>query len=94
MGVVVAQLVARRGYLQQQSASELAQVWEREAARLGAAGKTRIGRISRGVLEVFVANSALLQMLTFQKQSLVKAMKAAAGGSAIKDLRLKVGPIS
>lgn len=93
MGVVIAQLVARRGYLQQQTASDLSEAWEREATRLGAAGKSRVGRISRGVLEVFVVNSALLQVLTFHKPSLVKAMKAAAGGSAIKDLRLKVGPI-
>lgn len=94
MGNVVAQLVARRGYLQQQSNIELSKAWEAEAAKVGAAGKTRVGRISRGILEVFVLNSALLQMLTFHKQSLTKALKAAAGGSAIKDVRFKVGPIA
>jgi hypothetical protein len=94
MGNVVAQLVARRGYLQQKSTNELSVAWEKEAAKVGADGKTRIGRISRGVLEVFVLNSALLQMLTFHKVSLTKAMKAAAGGSAIKEVRFKVGPIA
>lgn len=93
MGSVVAQLIARRGYLQQQSTNDLTKAWEAEVSKVGAAGKTRIGKISRGILEVFVLNSALLQMLTFHKQSLAKAMKAAAGGSAIKDVRFKVGPI-
>jgi hypothetical protein len=94
MGAVIAQLVARRGYLQQQTANDLTKAWEAEVAKLGAEGKTRAGRISRGILEVFVLNSALLQMLTFHKQSLTKAMKTAAGGSAIKDVRFKVGPIA
>jgi hypothetical protein len=93
MGAVIAQLIARRGYAQKQTANDLSNAWEAEAAKLGAQGKTRAGRISRGVLEIFVQNSALLQMLTFHKQSLAKAMKAAAGGSAIKDVRFKVGPI-
>lgn len=93
MGSVVAQLIARRGYAQKQSANELSSAWEAQAKKLGAEGKTRCGRISRGILEVFVLNSALLQVLTFHKPSLIKAMKAAAGGSAIKDVRFKVGPI-
>lgn len=94
MGTVVAQLVARRGYLQQQSQQALSQAWEAEAKKLGAEEKTRIGRISRGILEVFVLNSALLQMLTFHKVSLTRALKAAAGGNAIKEVRFKVGPIA
>lgn len=94
MGAVVTQLIARRGYAQKQTANDFANAWESEMKKLGAENKTRAGRISRGALEVFVQNSALLQMLTFHKQSLIKAMKAAAGGSAIKDVRFKVGPIA
>lgn len=93
MGSIITQLIARRGYAQQKTQGDFAKAWESAVTKVGAEGKTRAGRVSRGILEVFVVNSAVMQMLTFHKKALAAEMKAAPGGQSIKDVRFKVGPI-
>jgi Dna[CI] antecedent, DciA len=93
MGSIITQLIARRGYAQQKTTADFSKAWEAAVTKVGAEGKTRAGRISRGILEIFVVNSAVMQMLTFHKKALAAEMKAAPGGQSIKDVRFKVGPI-
>ena len=52
------------------------------------AGGTRAGQVRRGVLEVLVANSTLVQELGFQKAALVARLAELAAGR--KDSRLEV----
>ena len=89
---VVSGLLARRGYAQVQTHSQLHQAWE-QAAGKNAAQSSRAGKVRRGVLEVMVANSALLQELSFQKKQILKKLKQLAPDQKIRDLRFRVGDI-
>ncbi len=59
-------LMARRGYAQLEAAGERDEVWK-DAVGEQMAPHSRIGHIRRGVVEVTVCNSAVLQELTFRK---------------------------
>jgi predicted nucleic acid-binding Zn ribbon protein len=89
---VLAQLMARRGYARQAAAASSEAAW-REAVGQALARVTRPGNIRRGVLEVFVANSTLLQELAFQKTQLLDRLRQLQPDDSIRDLRFRVGPI-
>jgi predicted nucleic acid-binding Zn ribbon protein len=90
---VLAQLLARRGYARQTAAANCEAAW-REAVGESLAKVTRPGNIRRGVLEVLVANSTLLQELAFQKTQLLDRLgQSAAADESIRDLRFRVGRI-
>ena len=57
---LIAKLMARKGYGQSSAANELHNVWQSVTAEPWRK-QTQPGNIRRGVLEVVVANSALLQ---------------------------------
>ena len=59
-----------------------------------AAEYTRVGMLRRGKLEVTVANSMLVQELTFQKPDLLKALRERLPDETIRDLRFRVGAVS
>lgn len=92
MADVISVLMARRGYAQQQSAAISQQAWQQTVGKTFS-GHTRAGNIRRGVLEVIVRNSAILQELTFQKKQLLKKMTEQGGDQIINDLRFRVGVI-
>ena len=92
MADVICVLMARRGYAQQQSAAISQQSWQQAVGKTFS-GHTRAGNMRRGVLEIIVRNSAILQELTFQKKQLLKKMAEINGDQKIKDLRFRVGAI-
>lgn len=92
MGDVLAELMARRGYAREQTAANYEAAW-REAAGALLARQTRVGLVRRGTLEVTVANSVLLQELTFQKQAIVGELRRLLPDEKIEKLRFRVGPI-
>lgn len=92
VGDAVNALLARRGYANIQSASNLDEAW-RKAAGEKIANATRCGKVSRGVLEVVVLNSSLMQELAFQKKRLLAKLAQLASDTNIKDLRFRVGEI-
>ena len=65
---VINQLMTRRGYARIQAANDWDMSW-REAVGQDLAQHSRTGNIRRGVLDVFVRNSAVVQELTFAKHS-------------------------
>ena len=87
---VLSQLLAKRGYARVQAAAAFDEAW-REAAGERYAAQTRCGHVRRGVLEVFAANSAIVQELTFIKTSLLQKLSSLAPDQEIKDLKFKVG---
>jgi len=92
VGDVLANLLARRGYARIQAAALLQGTWDKLIGeRL--AGKTRVGRLQRGVMEVTVQSSAVMQELTFQKTRLLKSIKETMPEEKIRDLKFRVGPI-
>jgi predicted nucleic acid-binding Zn ribbon protein len=92
MGDVLAELMARRGYAREQTAANYETAW-RQAAGEMLARHTRVGLVRRGALDVTVANSVVLQELTFQKQAILGQLSRLLPDERIDKLRLRVGPI-
>lgn len=92
IGDILAQLMARRGYAGLRRAEACESAWH-EAAGAWAVEHTRVGAIRRGRLEVTVANSTLVQELTFRKSSLLQALARLLPEEKIRDIRFRVGPL-
>jgi predicted nucleic acid-binding Zn ribbon protein len=89
---VLAELMARRGYGRVQGTEAYEAAWRQAAGPL-ATQYTRVGQLRRGSLEVLVANSTLMQELTFQKVALVKKLAELLPEEGIRSLRFRVGTI-
>lgn len=85
--------MARRGYARIQSGGACGEAW-REAVGPQMAQFTRATQVRRGVLEVFVGNSTMVQELGFQKVALIKRLAELLPDENIRDLKLRVGPIT
>jgi predicted nucleic acid-binding Zn ribbon protein len=85
-------LLARRGYAFVEAAAERDEAW---GAIVGdtMAQYSRMGNIRRGVLEVTVCNSAVLQELTFQKKQLLEKIVVALPDQKICDVRFRIGVV-
>lgn len=90
---VIAQLVQRRGYAQVRAAGERDAAWQTAAGEQLAAS-TQVGGIRRGVFEVLVANSLLMQELTFRKEQLLAHLQDALPEAGIRQLRFRVANIA
>jgi predicted nucleic acid-binding Zn ribbon protein len=89
---VINQLLARRGYAQGQATEQLEKAWS-EAVGGHLARHSRPATLKRGVLEIIVRSSTVLQELTFQKKQLLGRLRSSDAGAAIRDLRFHVGQL-
>ena len=90
IGVVLSELIARRGLARLRGLEHLQDAWC-QAAGQPAAKYTRVGALRRGVLEVLVANSVLLQELAgFQKQRLLANLRSILDAQEIRDIRFRL----
>jgi predicted nucleic acid-binding Zn ribbon protein len=90
---ILGELFAARGYGRLLAQKELEEAWN---AAVGAPGcdQTRVGEVRRGVLNVTVAHSTLLEELAaYQKPMLLAALRQNAPSTVIHDIRFRVGPI-
>ena len=92
IGDLVSELLARRGYAREISGARCGAAWQAAAGKL-LARYSRAGQIRRGVLEVIVGNSTVLQELTFQKLQLVARLQELLPDESVSDLRFRVGPV-
>lgn len=92
IGDVLGELISRRGYARVEAGEAYFAAWN-TAAGEAIARFTRAGAVKRGVFEVLVANSALVQELTFQKAGLLTRLRHELPQEKLKDLRFKVGRI-
>jgi predicted nucleic acid-binding Zn ribbon protein len=92
IGNILSELMARRGFARIQSTEVLETAWRQAAGPL-AAQYTRVGSIRRGVLEVIVANSTLVQELGYQKSGILAALQQLLPDQGIKCLRFSAGNI-
>lgn len=90
---VLAQLVQRRGYAQVRAADQRDQAWQTAVGEPWAAS-TQVRGIRRGTFEVLVANSLLMQELTFRKEQLLIRLQAALPEAGIKQIRFRIGKIT
>ena len=91
---ILADLVIRRGYARQVAASAFQDAWA-AAVDSRLAGSSRPGNVRRGVLEVTVKNSIVMQELTFQKRQILKKMNEEVAGDdrSIRDIRFRIGSL-
>lgn len=66
----------------------------RQAAGEALAACSRATQVKRGVLEVVVENSLVMQEIGFQKIAIVKRMSELLPSEGIRDLRCRVGALS
>ncbi len=90
IGSMIRSLMARRGYGQTQAVDELQSRW-REAAGEVLGSCSRAGNVSRGVLQVFVADSSALQELHLCKKQILAALQSSLPQANIRDFRARVG---
>jgi hypothetical protein len=87
---LVAQLMARKGYGQQQAIRELDDVWSAIAADTWRM-QTRVGVIRGGILEVVFGNSVLNKRLEFDKKRLLAELQRQLPKNNIRDIRFRIG---
>jgi len=93
LGEIISRLFTARGWGRQQERSRLEEAW---AAAVGAerARQTQVGSLRRGVLEVIVANAALMQELAqFEKRRLLTELRRYLPRPPITDLRFRAGVV-
>lgn len=84
--------MARKGYAQTKTTNELDEVWNSIVGPKWQS-KTRVGNVSRGVLEVFVSSPAVNQQLGFQKKKLIAQLIKIVPKNKIKDIKFSIGSI-
>jgi Dna[CI] antecedent, DciA len=90
---ILGELFTVRGYGRLWARRELEDAWN---AAVGEpyCRQTRLGEVRRGVLNVTVAHSALLEeLVSFRKAALLGALRSGAPATAIHDIRCRVGPV-
>jgi hypothetical protein len=93
IGNVVSGLMARFGYDREQAASQLESAWNEVVPETLRSG-SRAGLVRRGVLEVVVTHSVLVQELGFHKRDLIRRLQQIVPSEGIADIRCRVGTLS
>lgn len=91
IGDLLPDLLARRGYAQIAVHEECQQAWSHAVGELDQF--SRATDVKRGVLQVVVSNSVVMQELTFRKSDLISVLAKALPQHKIKDLRFRLGKI-
>jgi len=92
IGNVVAEIMARRGLGRGRLAAAKRDVW-RKIVGESVAELTKCGEMRRGRLEVVVANSTLMQELTFRKPEIIAALNQDIPDWNIQEIRFRVGQL-
>ena len=90
---ILGELFTVRGYGRLRARQELENAWN---AAVGEpyCRQTRLGEVRRGVLDVTVAHSTLLEELAaFRKSALLTALRTGAPATTIHDIRFRVGAV-
>jgi predicted nucleic acid-binding Zn ribbon protein len=90
---ILGDLFTVRGYGRLLARQELEDAWN-VAVGEPCCRQTRLGEVRRGVLNVTVAHSTLLEELAaFHKPALLEAVRAGAPATTIHDIRFRVGSV-
>ncbi len=89
VGRIVARLMARTGYAREQASESLVAAWA-AAVPERLAGHSRPGLIRRGVLDVFVTHSAIVQEMAFHKEVVLRSLQASMPSAGITDIRCRM----
>jgi Dna[CI] antecedent, DciA len=90
---ILCELIAKRGYGRLLAREMLENAWNTAIGRTYYR-QTQVGEIRRGVLNVTVAHSSLLEELAaFRKAMLLAALQSSDLGKEIRDIQFQVGPV-
>lgn len=89
IGGLVNRLLARTGYDQTASVDALAAAWE-QVAPPAFRGASQAGLVRRGVLDVMVSHSALVQEMGFHKREILARLAEIVPAEGITDIRCRV----
>ena len=90
---ILGELFTVRGYGRLRARQELEDAWN-TAVGEPFCRQTRLGEVRRGVLDVTVAHSTLLEELTaFRKAALLNALRSGAPATTIHDIRFRIGSV-
>jgi len=91
---ILGELFTVRGYGRLRARQALEDAWN-AAVGEPSCRQTRLGEVRRGVLNVTVAHSTLLEELAaFRKPALLAALRTGAPATTIHDIRFRVGEIA
>jgi Dna[CI] antecedent, DciA len=91
---ILGELFTVRGYARLHARQELENAWNKAVGE-PYCRQTQLGEVRRGVLNVTVVHSTLLEELSaFRKSSLLKALRSDAPATTIHDIRFRVGPVT
>jgi len=91
---ILGDLIVVRGYSQAHARQVLENAWN-IAVGEPHCYQTQIGELRHGVLNVTVAHSTLLEeLMAFRKATLVAFLRSGALGTAIHDIRFRVGSVA
>ena len=90
VGNVVAEIMARRGLGRDRVAADKKEIWQQVVGE-SVAELTKCGEMRGGRLEVVVANSTLIQELTFRKKEIIAALNQKISSWNIQEIRFRVG---
>ena len=93
VGNLINDIITRRGIAAEQSNQVLQSAWD-AAVGMNLANQTRIGSLRRGVLEIVVDNSSLLQLVSFDQDRLLEQLNQQLRKAEIKRLQFRVGSIN
>ncbi|MEO0529583.1 MAG: DUF721 domain-containing protein [Planctomycetota bacterium] len=95
---IVANVMAKQGYAASKASSKLTDAWREQAEHVlgdaAIASQTMARGLSRGVLEVVVANHTVMQEINFHRPRLLEASQAAMPDARIRSIRFKVGRVN
>ena len=92
VGNIIAEAIGRLGVGQHRAALAKQQAW-RQAVGEEFADSTRIGAIRKGILEVIVSNSTLMQELNYDKAEILEKLAVSMPELNVADLRFRIGPV-
>ena len=86
---IVDRLIVEKGYAAQQSTEVLQEQW-RIAVGETLFLQSRVGKIQRGILQVYALNSIVLSELEFSKSKALRHLKTALPDFKLRDIRFKL----
>jgi hypothetical protein len=90
---ILGELFTVRGYSRLQARQQLEDAWNKAVGEPMCC-QTQLGEVRRGVLNVTVAHSTLLEeLVAFRKPALLTALRCNAPATLIHDIRFQVGVV-
>lgn len=90
LSAAISEYITRRGFARVQGNAQLASIWSKVAGE-SIASKTKVLGLSRGVLEIGVSSSAVLnELVSFHRTELLKKMQGEYPDHKISELKFKL----